>query len=422
MHTRLPGRRPRRRLELAIICCGCIFGVATGAAQAQDSVLVVTVGDARTGEAIERLRDGGLASGVTLTDDPAAWAAHAETGFAPQRLGALVELDRLLAQAQAQAAALDEGAALSSLAQASRAGADLLDLPGIAAWHAEIEMRTGLVAAQAGRPQLADAALRRAASLDLERRLMAAEATPEVVKLAQTIWQQARSAAEGRVRVDTDVPGAQVFLDDVLVGTAPLTVAARVGRHVLRVEAPGSLAYGTFLELMAGERPPIGIALPPDPAVERAQAVLAAAHSGHLQGIETALAAMPERAAAGGPRQVWVVQLGRRAERMLLSRCQRGGCEPAMALEGAGARPQGGAPGQPGQLPLGSVAAARWLDEPARAPAARPSSDRLPGWVIWGSAIVATAATATLTALLSDGRTEPRRELTVVVDPGDAAP
>lgn len=430
-------QRPRRRplVDPAIICCGCILAaLVCGSGRAQDTassfggeapVLVVRVGGGPAADALEHLRRAGVQDAGPLTDDAVTWAGGSAEGFAPARLQTLGELDALLSRAQAEAAALDERAALSSLALASRVGAQLLDLPGIAAWQAEIEMRTGLVAAQAGRPRLADAALRRAASLDLERRLMAAEATPQVVELANAIWQQTRSAAEGRIRLSVDVPDAQVFLDDVPVGSAPLTLSARVGRHILRVEAPGCLAYGTFLELMEGERPAVHIVLPPDPAMESARSMQAAAAAGRIADIVPALARLT-RATVAAPgttgtaeRRILLVQVGRRDDRALIARCTGSGCEPVVALQGR--RPAATTAAAPGGLRLASAATAAWLDESSPPEPPPAASDRWPGWVVWGGAVVATAAAATLTALVSQAQEEPSRELTLVIDPGDAA-
>ena len=59
----------------------------------------------------------------------------------------------------------------------------------------------------------------------------------------------------GRLRIDSDVPGAQVFIDRQFVGAAP-AVAENVapGAHQLNVSAPGYDSVATSIEVEPGER------------------------------------------------------------------------------------------------------------------------------------------------------------------------
>ncbi|MEW6364915.1 MAG: PEGA domain-containing protein [Acidobacteriota bacterium] len=65
----------------------------------------------------------------------------------------------------------------------------------------------------------------------------------------------ARQPALGTLHIESDVPGASVFLDREYVGTAPLTLQ-RVppGTHQLNVSAPGHDGYAESIEVDPGER------------------------------------------------------------------------------------------------------------------------------------------------------------------------
>jgi hypothetical protein len=59
----------------------------------------------------------------------------------------------------------------------------------------------------------------------------------------------------GLLRIDSDVPGAQVFIDRQFIGSAPV-VAENVtpGTHQLNVSAPGFDSVATSIEVAPGER------------------------------------------------------------------------------------------------------------------------------------------------------------------------
>jgi hypothetical protein len=65
----------------------------------------------------------------------------------------------------------------------------------------------------------------------------------------------ARLEAEApRLRVESDVPGAQVFLDRKAVGTAPLEIEVTPGPHRLNVSAEGYEMFAEDLDLASGRR------------------------------------------------------------------------------------------------------------------------------------------------------------------------
>ncbi|MEO8256539.1 MAG: PEGA domain-containing protein [Acidobacteriota bacterium] len=59
----------------------------------------------------------------------------------------------------------------------------------------------------------------------------------------------------GVLRIDSDVPGAQVFIDRVFLGATPITVPnVKPGTHRLNVSAPGFDGVAETLEVVAGPR------------------------------------------------------------------------------------------------------------------------------------------------------------------------
>ena len=72
------------------------------------------------------------------------------------------------------------------------------------------------------------------------------EAPPPVVEVPSDV---------GTLRIDSDVPGAQVFIDRRFIGTAPV-VAEEIapGSHQLNVSAVGFDSVATAIDVVAGER------------------------------------------------------------------------------------------------------------------------------------------------------------------------
>ncbi len=69
----------------------------------------------------------------------------------------------------------------------------------------------------------------------------------------------------GRIVVDVDQPGAEVFLDGQRVGTAPLDPLAEIdpGTHSVRVEAEGYSVFEQTVEVVAGEDAQVAVAMIP---------------------------------------------------------------------------------------------------------------------------------------------------------------
>lgn len=320
------------------------------------------------------------------------------------RLRALVEVEAFLAEARAHAARLDEGAALAVLERARRLAEEHADVPRAARWLAEVELAIGLVATQASRRALADQAFRRAASLDPDRIVRAAEAAPAVAAHARELALGVATSPESLFVVEVDAPNAIVELAGRVVGEAPIEVRAPAGRHVLRVSAPGHRAWGRALDLFEGRRAPVTIHLAPTEA-ERARRAWVDART-----FEEARAALPPAT------ELWWVEA--RGERALFVRCDAHACSEPQRLvrELPETLP-------PMETSPSLVSARVWLaqDEPTELPP--PPPPRRPWfrrWPVWTGIVLGVAAAAVGIGIAA--RPEPEQRLRVRIDPGDTAP
>lgn len=398
-----------------------LFAVRPPVAAAADPVVVVLspAPSARFGPSadswVQRMAGEARRLGLGPVLDPEAQAEAAGGGVTLARVSALRKVQALLVSARNEAAALHEPEALSALARARDLIEAHADVPWAAAWLGEVYTLTGIVAAQSGRAELAEHALSAAATVDPGRGLRAAEAPPQVVERAAAIARATAAGPVGTFEVRTDAAGARVYLDDRPLGRAPATVRAPVGRHVLRIEAPGHLAWGEAFDLLEGQRPPVRVELSPTPAVERARALVEAARVGDFEAMTAALAALDE---GGRAWRLWWVAAGPGPRRRALwVACQAAGCSAPRRLDGDAP------PGHPtvGAI-LPPVAVARQVDE-ARAwlaeppPAPPPPKPWYARWYTWAATGVAGVAAATAAALLL--RPAPRARRRTVIDPGD---
>jgi hypothetical protein len=345
-----------------------------------------------------------------FVQDLSSWAAIAAGGVQPERLRPLARIEALLAQAQAEAAALAEGRALATLAEAAREAEQLGDVPGAAHWNAEIQLGIGVTAAQAGMSGLAAEAFRRAATLDPRRALLSGEAPPSAVALYARVARQVAVSALGDFEVQVTAARARIYLDDVSQGFAPVRVRAPIGRHLLRVDASGHRSYGAFIDVLEGVRPPLRIQPAPEPVVETAAALGQAARAGDYAAVAAAAASLERAGAALEP--VLVLERSGRTGRALLVRCEPAGCRaPVRIPRGARPEPTETAPLDAARLADGRrwLAHAEFSSEPA-VPA--PWWQR---WYVWGGA--ATAAGIAAAAFAWSASQPPERRLRVVVQP-----
>lgn len=336
-----------------------------------------------------------------------------EVGVTPAELGPLRQVEELLATARKSAADLDESGALRGLAQAQRLAWDALSVPGAAAFCAEVELQLAVTAAQAGRWELAADSLARAARLDGPRRLLAAEASPAVVALADRVFRDAAAGAEGEMPIFVDAERARIFVDDVDRGLAPQRVRMRAGTHALRIEAAGRLPYHARIEVAQGLRPVQRFVLAPDPRALAKQRVRAALHADAvtLEGeIALLLSAAPEIDAVA-----WT-ESDARSTRLLLQRCDANGCREPVRVEHARAQPR-----RMERLTPETLSAARaWLHDDTRSAQPLRREDSAPWWSRWyvwtAASVIAIGASA---AAVVAAQPSPSRSLRVVVDSGD---
>ncbi len=340
--------------------------------------------------------------------------ARSPAGVRPARLEELSRLEALLASARERAAALDEAGALADLAQAAHLGAGLGDVPGAAGYNAELQLQLGVTAAQAGLDDLAAIALRRAASLDPGRRLRTGEAPPAVVELAARLAREVATGPRGELVVQADTPGARVFVDDVEQAATPARLRLPVGPHLLRVQAPGHVPYGAWIDVLQGQRPPIRVALAPEPSLTAAAALLAAADAADYRRVETAFGAL--RQAGVAISAIDVVEHDARTGRALWVRCDPKGCRGPARIS----TKDGSAASFPPLTKVSDASLQRargWMGRrsTARNRVARERAGAT-GTYLWVAAGAVVAALATGAVLLAPA---PERRLRVVVDPRD---
>ncbi|MFO0683510.1 MAG: PEGA domain-containing protein [Sandaracinus sp.] len=305
---------------------------ATACAQAEAGLDLVWASEGGASESwsrrvARRLEDEGL--DVRRTDDwtrelpPDHRAAHE----------ALVRTERALEGAREAMQTLDEARASALLASAHREVTSALALPGAVAWAAEVELALGRLAAQAGERSLARASFERAFVLAPARALGAAEAPPDVVAMAEEVLRSVRARPNGRIPLEVVWPSrALVYLDDQLVGAAPRPIDARVGSHVLRIEAEGAESYVARIDVLAGARPAMTVALSPTPAVDAIERGHAAFARGDDEALRAAIAVLG--ASVGEPVRVWLVEGGSGPfERALVTPCDAERCTGPMRLE-----------------------------------------------------------------------------------------
>jgi hypothetical protein len=114
------------------------------------------------------------------------------------------------------------------------------------------------------------------------------------------------------VRVDVSQPAAQVFVDDVLVGTSPLSAPLRLdkGKRRLRAKKAGFVGATQELELAGGEARAISIVLDAEAAEGRLRVVTGAGATIRVDGKVVGIGQW-EGAVTPGSHQVDVVERGK---------------------------------------------------------------------------------------------------------------
>ncbi len=389
------------RVVVSVVVCLASIALPF-AARAQ---VVVVEPDGASERAIARWR---ARFEQALAGEPAdleAWARAREPigTVERERLVVLSQIEQLLVGARHARSRFREADARELLGRAEALADRSLDVPGMAAWYAEVQLAIAITAAQVGAAELSEAALRRAASVDASRTVQPAEAHPDVVGRARSIARAAATAPRGRFEVRSDAPGAVAFLDDAPVGALPTTVEAPVGPHVLRVDAPAHRSWASLVTVFEGDRPAIEVALSPTPALAAARRASAQARDGELDALVGTLAALPD------PPAVHRLQPGAGGlDRALLTTCRASGCRGPMELEGDALE---------GPLAASTAEGLRWLAE--RPTVAIDGPEWWEAWYVW--AAVAVVVAAGIGVGIGVGVAETQAEpppLRLIVDPG----
>jgi hypothetical protein len=305
-------------------------------------------------------------------------------GIEERRLAELAEIEAALGMARRAQVALEEAQALRALASASQRARALLDVPGAAAWLAEIEAMTAIVAAQRGDEVLVEASLRRALALAPDRALQEGEAPPELVARSGALMREdvRRARLEVRVLGTAADPGAaaQVFVDDRPIGALPRELELPAGLHVVRIEARGHRPYARLVDLAPGSRPPMVVALSPSAPAREAETLERAVAGGAPEDVARALDAIV--AQGGVPRSVWLVYVGTGAlDRSAIVRCRPGACDaPRRADDGSVLTLDATSELGAGEGSLSDALA--WIDESPIAPSP-PEPPLLESWWLW---------------------------------------
>ena len=260
----------------------------------------------------------------TFQELPLEVVSYPEAKVSREDLRILLRAEDLLVQARREAAQFSESRALTLLLQARQLLEAHVDLPTSSHWLSEVEIALGVVASQIGRDELAHHALIRGLSLDSSRVVRAAEAAPSFVQRAGEIAASRAAAPKGWFEVRAEAAGATVYLDDRLWGNAPVVVRATVGRHVLRVEAPGYRSWGRVIDVLTGERSPLDVVLT---RTSRSQAIENARQASSLE--------QAAHAIVGHELELWWMEVQvHRPDRALLLICDSSGkCKAPLRLQ-----------------------------------------------------------------------------------------
>ncbi len=377
---------------------------------------VVVLDEGHSAEWDAALRRTLVAEGRRLVVEPRTWVDEELERAGPflrRRVRVLHEVSGALAEARRLASMLREAEALRVLTRAERILEDHAELPGAAAWLAEVKLLGGVVAAQGARWDLAEAFLEDALVLDPDRGLRIGEAPPALVARANAVGQAIATGPTGSLVVRSRPEGALVYLDDELLGPAPQELRAPTGRHILRLELLGHCPYGRTLEVLEGRRAPVEVTLTADSRVLALGRLGPAFQEGRAEAVGRALD-------GAGLEEAWSLRRGSRVARALLLRCTSDGCvEPqrASTVDSLGEVVQRAEVAAPVTDLVASAAPHEaWLDE-AAAEAAPSPREPWHGWPFWAS--VAGVAALTVAGLVVGVGLEPnpapRRD--VVVDP-----
>jgi hypothetical protein len=381
-------------------------GAAGDAAQAEDAYLLIGADPVRAPRLAARARAWAAGRGhraLDLAEEPG--APSAELPLAQLEL--LAETERALLEARELGASLREAAALRVLEAAETKLLGALELPGVHAYLAEVNVQLGLCAAQLGAEGLAETALARAFSLDRTRRVEAAETPPATLALAQRIARSQAAQPVGEQPLGVTPASAHIWLDGAPLGAGATMLRAPPGVHLLVARAAAHAPYAALLRLEPGRRPGQTLVLSPLPEEEARRALFAA-----RQGIAQARAAASLLARTRGT-DVYLFEAAHGPlPRALVHRCSPAGCAVIEGVEaGSAAQPRFASAGR----------ARAWLEPES---GTRGQQDTVPVWRRWplwtGAAAIVVAGVATALLVTRERPIERQRQLEI--DPGSPPP
>ena len=397
-----------------------VLGMTTQQARAQEddsaATYAISASEASRAQALDPL----VREWLHNQGEPGARPLPAQTPSAPLpavvgrgELEILNRVEGLLREARELSARFDEHLALQRISEADRLLRSALEIPHVHAWLAEVNLELGLCAAQLGALELAETALVRAASLDPQRTLQAAEAPPNMVALARSIERRRASAPLSQVLFEVEPAGATLWLDGRRLGQAPQELSVTSGLHVLRVAAPGYHPYAALLELGPGRRSPVRVRLAETPEEAALRALASSLRSPPLA---LAKAQMFAQVTA---RPLWLFEAGDGA----LVRALAYRCDPECTLRGS--LGQGPALAQHAQI-LPSAARAWLVAEPMRASTSQehtqPERQWWKRWPVWTAGAVVLVGAGLAAGLLATRESQVVRERELVLDPGKLPP
>lgn len=373
-----------------------------------------TVEEGRARRWLTRLSRALERDGHPVRTHPESWA-YRESPLAAEDLSVLVAIESLLMRAADARARLQPSRAFARLSEAERLLRANLILPGAAAWFAEIQLGIAITAGEVGRLSMADRALLRAASVDPARVLRAAEVNPQLIQRADELRRQIRLGPRSRFEVRSDPPGANVILDDTLIGATPIDIETSVGTHLMRLESPGFRTYARLVDVLEGPRLPIDITLAPDLMVQRARALATSVSSSRIREIPNNI-----RDLGAFVRRTWLLEVsGGALDRAIVVSCDSASCGIPIEMDTSRAESRLDFDGPPVGYRARALRESRaWLDEPLVA-VEESSEPSPPQW--WGEPVlwiavgvsIAGASIGIIAATWPDSPT--RRE--VFVDP-----
>jgi hypothetical protein len=120
----------------------------------------------------------------------------------------------------------------------------------------------GTVLSLQGDAKNARAVFSRALALDPAFRLPN-DAAKRVSKLFDEVVKESRNVGQGTLTVYATTGAAEVWVDGVFRGVAPLSISARTGRHYVRTARDGYVAQGTAVEVKRGSEATVQAQLRP---------------------------------------------------------------------------------------------------------------------------------------------------------------